>query len=126
MSTVHGCRDLQPIYGAVVFRTEHSAVVFCNDTQDTWYVTCGRDGHWIGDVINCTRSTSGMSQSSLSRSSRDNKYCFSVVLRVKWNQLLTSNELECGPMPNVMAVAALSNIGGDLCSTPQRLVYAHY
>jgi len=92
MSTVHGCRDLQPIYGAVVFRTEHSAVVFCNDTQDTWYVTCGRDGHWIGDVINCTRSTSGMRQSSLSRSSRDNKYCISGVLRVKWNQLLTSNE----------------------------------
>jgi len=25
--------------------------------------------------------------------------------------------LECGPMPNVMA--ALSNIGGALCSTPQ-------
>jgi len=25
-------------------------------------------------------------------------------------------ELECGPMPNLMA--ALSNIGGDLCSTP--------
>jgi len=26
-------------------------------------------------------------------------------------------KLECGPMPNVMA--ALSNIGGALCSTPQ-------
>jgi len=29
-------------------------------------------------------------------------------------------ELECGPMPNVMA--ALPNIGGALCSTPQTLV----
>jgi len=29
-------------------------------------------------------------------------------------------ELECGPMPNVMA--ALPNIGGALCSTPQSLV----
>jgi len=27
------------------------------------------------------------------------------------------NQLECGPMPNVMA--ALPNIGGALCSTPQ-------
>jgi len=57
---VHGCRDLHPIDGAVVFRTEHSAVVVCNDTQHTWYVTCGRDGHWVGDVINCTRPISGI------------------------------------------------------------------
>jgi len=33
-------------------------------------------------------------------------------------------KLECGPMPTVMA--ALSNIGGALCSTPQRLADAHY
>jgi len=33
-------------------------------------------------------------------------------------------ELECGPMPNVMA--ALPNIGGALCSTPQSLTDAHY
>jgi len=34
-------------------------------------------------------------------------------------------ELECGPMPNVMA--ALPNIGGALCSTPQSLpARAHY
>ena len=33
-------------------------------------------------------------------------------------------ELECGPMPNVMA--ALLNIGGVLCSTPQSLAKAHY
>ena len=32
--------------------------------------------------------------------------------------------LECGPMPNVMA--ALPNIGGVLCSTPQGLADAHY
>jgi len=30
-----------------------------------------------------------------------------------------SNQLECGPMPNVMAV--LPNTGGALCSTPQSL-----
>ena len=33
-----------------------------------------------------------------------------------------SNKLECGPMPNVMA--ALPNIGGALCSTPQSLADA--
>jgi len=33
-------------------------------------------------------------------------------------------ELECGPMPNVMV--ALGNIGGALCSTPQSLADAHY
>jgi len=41
--------------------------------------------------------------------------------------MLTMNlnaELECGPMPNVMA--ALSNIGGALGSTPQSLADAHY
>ena len=33
-------------------------------------------------------------------------------------------QLECGPMPNVMV--ALPNIGGTLCSTPQNLADAHY
>ena len=33
-------------------------------------------------------------------------------------------QLECGPMPNVMAT--LPNIGGALCSTPQSLTDAQY
>jgi len=44
----------------------------------------------------------------------------------KWRVLVSENickrrktELECGPMPNVMA--ALPNIGGALCSTLQSL-----
>jgi len=32
--------------------------------------------------------------------------------------------IECGPMPNVMA--ALPNLGGALCLTPQSLADAHY
>jgi len=36
----------------------------------------------------------------------------------------TVRKLECGPMPNVMA--ALPNIGGAFCSTPQSLADAHY
>ena len=35
-----------------------------------------------------------------------------------------NQQLECGPMPNVMV--ALPNIGGALCSTPQSLADAHY
>ena len=34
------------------------------------------------------------------------------------------SELECGPMPNMMA--AQPNIGDALCSTPQSLADAHY
>ena len=33
-------------------------------------------------------------------------------------------KLECGQMPNVMA--ALPNVGGVHCSTPQSLAHAHY
>jgi len=33
-------------------------------------------------------------------------------------------KLQCWPMHNVMA--ALPNIGGGLCSTPQTLAHAHY
>jgi len=38
-----------------------------------------------------------------------------------WETIL---KLECGTMPNVMA--ALPNIGGTLCSTPQSLADAQY
>jgi len=35
-------------------------------------------------------------------------------------------ELERGPMPNVTVMAALPNVGGAFCSTPQSLADAHY
>jgi len=37
---------------------------------------------------------------------------------------MKQQELECGPMTKVMA--ALLNIGGTLCSTPQTMADAHY
>jgi len=37
---------------------------------------------------------------------------------------LNQTKLECGPMPNV--IAALPNIGGALCSTPQSLADTYY
>jgi len=50
-------------------------------------------------------------------------------IRSKYRRIITfirneanEKELECGPMPNVMA--ALPNIGGGLCSMPQSLADA--
>ena len=40
------------------------------------------------------------------------------------HQFHLKQQLECGPMPNVMA--ALPKIGGALCSTLQSLAAAHY
>ena len=40
------------------------------------------------------------------------------------NAFAIPGELECGPMPNMMA--ALPNIGGALCSMPQSLADAQY
>ena len=49
-------------------------------------------------------------------------YCQSMVSGSE-RKIRRKRELKCGPMPNVMA--ALPNIGGDLCSTPQSLADAH-
>ena len=46
-----------------------------------------------------------------------------VIFCVLVSELITQEQLECGPMPNVMV--ALPNIGGVLCSTPQSLADAH-
>jgi len=42
----------------------------------------------------------------------------STTAEIRREKKERKDELECGPMPNVMA--ALPNIGGALCSTPQR------
>jgi len=56
-------------------------------------------------------------------------YCGQIVDHLRYSSalvILTWNhaKLECGPLRNVMA--ALPNIGGALCSTPQSLADAHY
>ena len=49
---------------------------------------------------------------------------FKVKILFNDNILIESSEkLECGPMPIMMA--ALPNIGGALCSTPQTLADVH-
>jgi len=53
-------------------------------------------------------------------------FFFYLLLPLLLLFFLTENQvkLECGPMSNVMA--ALPNIGGALCSTPQSLADADY
>jgi len=46
-----------------------------------------------------------------------------VVASIDW-LYRSPSELECGPMPSV--IAALPNIGGALCSSPQSLADAQY
>jgi len=50
-------------------------------------------------------------------------YFYQMTITISYYRKYTA-KLECGPMPNVMA--ALPNIGGALCSTPQSLAAAHY
>ena len=54
MRAVFGCGDFDPPDGASLQRSGDDAVVVCNKTGETWYVTC-RDGVWIGAVGNCTK-----------------------------------------------------------------------
>ena len=50
-----GCPNIKTPVGAYVSRDGDNAVVRCNVTQETWYITC--DGQkWIGDLGNCTGS----------------------------------------------------------------------
>ena len=48
----------------------------------------------------------------------------SAAAEIRGGKKEEEKELECGPMPNVMA--ALANTGGALCSTPQSLADAQY
>ena len=51
---VFGCGDFDPPEGGTLQRSGEDAVVVCNKTGETWYVTC-RDGFWLGTVGNCTK-----------------------------------------------------------------------
>jgi len=62
---------------------------------------------------------------SLLKSGRSQKFKVSnATLKIYARPHIFHFKLECGQMPNVMA--ALPNIGGGLCSTPQSLADAHY
>jgi len=65
--------------------------------------------HFTGQVNNTTNCAQSPSS-----------FTWHKTLSKKWNKF----QLECGPMPNVMAT--LPNIGGALCSTPQSFADAQY
>jgi len=52
------------------------------------------------------------------------EYPTAEIRRGKKERRRRKEELECGPMPNVMV--AMPNICGAFCSTPQNLADAHY
>ena len=73
---------------------------------------------WYAIFWSTCMSESGVSTMQIRRLKCDLLDCMLMCYQI------THNELECGPMPNVMV--ALPNIGGALCSTPQSLADAHY
>ena len=48
-----GCPDIEAPKRAWVRREKDNLVMKCNETGETWYLTC-RHGEWIGDVGNCS------------------------------------------------------------------------
>jgi len=58
-----GCPDVTAPPGAWLQRSGDHIVIKCNDTLETWFLTCQRN-RWIGDFTNCTainsKSTQGL------------------------------------------------------------------
>ena len=48
-----GCPDVTPPESAWVKRDGDNLVIRCNNTGETWYLTC-KDEEWVGDYSNCT------------------------------------------------------------------------
>jgi len=50
---VDGCRQLRPPPGAWVQLSGNFASVHCNESKETWYLTCSGN-HWMGLTGNCS------------------------------------------------------------------------
>jgi len=87
--------------------------------------------HCQSSLIILCKSVQKFSCKIANRQTNNNDYISSLAevtksCNIQYAMCATQEDkqLECGPMPNVMA--ALPNIGGALCSTPQSLANAHY
>ena len=62
-----GCPDPLPHTNAWVRRMGETLVAKCNNTDETWYLTC-HNTEWIGEIGNCTegKSTTFIIQSFVS------------------------------------------------------------
>ena len=67
-----GCPDPTAHTNAWVRRMGETLVAKCNNTDETWYLTC-HNTEWIGEIGNCTERTSEI---------RDGKGGCSVILTV--------------------------------------------
>jgi len=86
-------------------------------------VSVHREFHWKMHKAQHQHYHSGP-LSSFSTINICNHYVTCRMPIVNSNSTITSNKLECEPMPNVMV--ALLNVGGAFCSMPQSLADAHY
>jgi len=56
---VVGCADPELSNGAMMERkADDELIVRCPGSRETWYMTCGADNKWIGEVFNCSSSQS--------------------------------------------------------------------
>jgi hypothetical protein len=53
IAAAFGCADIAPMPGAWIRRTGDTAVVKCNLTGATYFLTC-KDSAWKGELHNCT------------------------------------------------------------------------
>ena len=51
-----GCADVLPPAGAWLKRDSENLMIRCNETGETWYLTC-RDNSWIGEIGNCSSAS---------------------------------------------------------------------
>jgi len=57
LHTVVGCADLELSKGAIMERkADDELIVRCPGSRETWYMTCGANNQWIGQIFNCSTS----------------------------------------------------------------------
>ncbi len=100
-----GCPDLATPRNMIVKRHGDTASVRCNQTQETWYVTC-KGNSWIGDIGNCTTGKS-IIPFMLSKMNRKNvitnvncimgSFPFMFILTIVYQLLPLEHAPVCGP-----------------------------
>jgi len=93
-------------------------------TQHSWSATSTRSALvQVYSAVN-VKTNSLLFQCWILIQMTTNSFPHHRILAHQHNYKIKHSKLECGPMPNLMA--ALPNICGALCSTPQSLADAHY
>ena len=64
-----GCPDVFPPDNAWSRRDGDNLVIRCNNTGETWYLTC-KDEEWIGEYNNCTGTATQRGKKNLVQKGR--------------------------------------------------------